>query len=238
VRNQLFKWVGLGVLLATLGACAPMPQAFNREAAANIKTVVIAQRPNQTEYGVRVVSNPSFNAGLIGGLIEDAASLSRTQRLAPLIKPEEMRVQERFSAKLQEKLTAMGYATKIVVLPNLAGSDPELLARVKLQAQADAVLVVPMYAQYGAIGLASQHLPWVSVSARLLDGTTAATLYASTVNYGFTVYPTDPSTLPAAPQYRFADIEALVADPAKAAEGLLAGLDLLVARVAGDLKRN
>jgi hypothetical protein len=238
MRKELFRWAGLGVLSASLGACAPMPQAFNREAAADIKTVVIAQRPNQTEYGVRVVSNPAFNAGLIGGLIEEAEGLARTKRLAPLIKPDELRVQDRFSAKLQEKLNAVGYSTKIVVLPNLGGSDPELLARVKLQAQADAVLVVPMLAQYGAVGLARQHQPWVSVSPRLLHGTTAATLYAGSFNYGFTSYFANPATLPAPPQHQFADIDALVADPAKAAEGLLAGLDALAERVVTDLKRN
>jgi hypothetical protein len=240
VNKLLSKWTGLCALLLLFSACATVPpQAFNREAAAKIKTVVIAQRPNQTEYGVRVVSPGTYGTGgLVGGLIEDAESYSRSKRLAPLIKADEMRLQDRFSAKLQEKLNAMGYSSKIVVLPNLGGSDADLLAKLKQHAQADAYLVLPMHAQYAAIGLAPRHSPWVSVSPRLLEGGTAATLYAANIDYGFAVPFSGPNILPSLPQHQFADFEALLADPAKAAEGLLAGLDALAARVAADLKSN
>ena len=233
-------WLAAAALLVLLGGCAQpsKKQAFNREMASTIKTVVIAQRPNQTEYMVDIVAHPGQSFGLVGGLFEDLEGLAKMNRLTAVINPVETRLQDRFSAKLSERLVAAGYATKLVVLPSISPKNDELLAKVKAQADGDAVLAIAVYGRYRAAGVSSFYLPQVAVRARLLNSATGAVLYEESIDYGFTMAPSDSVVLPSDPQYRFATFEALLADPVKAREGLLIGLDPLAAQVAADLKRN
>lgn len=236
----LRPWLVATALLLLLGGCAqpPKKQAFNRAMAATIKTMVIAQRPNQTEYMVDIVAHPGQSFGLVGGLIEGIDGLAKTNRLTAVINPGETRLQDRFSAKLSERLAAAGYATRLVVLPSIPPKNDELLAKVKAQADGDVVLAIAMYGRYVAAGITSLYLPEVRVSVRLLDLASGAVLYEESIHYGTAMPQSESLLLPSDPQYRFATFDALVADGAKAREGLLAGLDLLAAQVAADLKRN
>jgi hypothetical protein len=227
--------------LALLAGCAQptKKQNFDRERARAMKTVVIAQRPNQEAYTVRLQGYPGQDFGLVAALMEDADERSQSDRLTKAVDPAETRLQERFSATLQQKLAAAGYATRLVVLPSIPSKDDELLAQVKAKGMGgDAVLAIGMFGAYAAAGRKSEYQPRISVSVRVVDTSAGALLYQEDLQYCFALARSDAAGLPCDPRYRFENFDALVADPAKARQGLIAGLDPLAARVAADLKRN
>jgi hypothetical protein len=231
----------LAAALVLLAGCAQptKKQSFDRERAMAVKTVVVAQRPNQDSYPVRLQRYPGQDLGLVASLIEDADERSQSDRLTKAVDPAETRLQERFSAKLQQKLAAAGYATRLVVLPRIPSKDDELLAQVKAKGMGgDAVLAIGMFGAYAAAGRLTAYQPKISVSIRVVDTRAGARLYQEDLEYCFTLARSDAAVLPCDPRYRFENFDALVADPAKAREGLITGLDALAARVAADLKRN
>jgi hypothetical protein len=229
-ENASTAWTALVAALALLAGCAQpaKKQSFDRERAKSLKTLVLAQRPNQDAYLLNIHAMP-------GGADEK----SKSDRLTKAIDPAETRLQERFSAKLQQKLAAAGYETRLVVLPSIPSTDDELLAQVKAKGMGgDAVLAIGMFGEYAAAGPASEYLPKIGVSVRVVDTNSGALLYQDSLAYCFTLAQSDADVLPCDPRYRFQNIDTLVADPAKAREGLIAGLDPLAARVAADLRRN
>ena len=241
MRTKPTLWPALMAALALLAGCAqpPKKQSLDRQRAAALKTVVLAQRPNQDGYLVNIVGHPGQHFGLIGALIEGADLKSKSDRLTKAIDPAETRLQERFATTLQQKLAAAGYETRLVVLPSIPSKDDELLAQVKAKGMGgDAVLAIGMFGEYAAAAPASEYLPKIGVSVRVVDTNSGALLYQDSLAYCFTLAQPDADVLPCDPRYRFQSIDTLVADPAKAREGLIAGLDPLAARVAADLKRN
>ena len=241
MKTPSTAWPALVAALALLAGCAQpaKKQSFDRERAKSLKTVVLAQRPNQDAYLMNIQAMPGQDFGAIAALIEGADEKSKSDRLAKAIDPAETRLQERFSAKLQQKLAAAGYETRLVVLPSIPSKDDELLAQVKAKGTGgDAVLAIAMFGEYAAAGPGGEVLPKVGAYVRVVDTNSGALLYQERLAYCFALAQSDATVLPCDPRYRFKNVDALVADPAKAREGLIAGLDPLAARVAADLKRD
>ena len=235
---RLLRSAALALLVATLlSGCATAPQqAFDREQATSIKTVVIAQRPNQPDYTVDIIGHPGQSFGLVGGLIEMADAMAKMKQLTPVIDPAETRLQDRFSAALAQRLTAAGYAVQVIELRSIPSQDADLLTQVKALAKADAVVAVGMLGSYVAAGLSTPYSPNVRVLVRMLDMTSGATLYRESLNYGPAPQLQGPVLLSVDPKYRFANFEAVLANPGLARGGLLAGLDPLAQQIAQDLK--
>ena len=94
-----------------------------------------------------------------------------------------------------------------------------------------------MLGSYVAATPSTPYQPLVSVAVRAVDLASGAALYREFLTYGLPPpYAADSIQLPADAGYRFADFDALLSDPAKAREGLLAGLERLAQQVAADLK--
>lgn len=241
MRTQSTAWTALVAALALLAGCAQpaKKQSLDRERAKSLKTVVLAQRPNQDAYLVSIQTMPGQDLGVMAALIEGAIEKSHSDRLKKAIDPADMRLQERFSARLQQKLAAAGYETRLVVLPSIPSKDDELLAQVKAKGMSgDAVLAIGMSGGYASAGPAGEVLPKVGAHVRVVDANSGELLYQDQLAYCFTLAQSDATVLPCDPRHRFKNVDALVADPAKAREGLIAGLDPLAARVAADLKRD
>lgn len=242
MRTKPALWPALMAAVALLAGCAqpPMKQSFDRDRAAKtIKTVIVAQRTNQDTYTVSFEGLPGQDLGAVAALIQGADEKARSDRLTKAIGPAETRLQERFSAKLQQKLAAAGYETRHVVLPSIPSKDEELLAQVKARGlHGDAVLAIGMFGEYTAVGAGGEHLPKISAHLRAVDTASGALLYQESLAYCAKRAGSDAAVLPCDPRYRFRNFEALVADATQAREGLMAGLEPLAARVAADLKRN
>lgn len=229
-------WAIVGAMLILAG-CAPLPkQAYNREASDQIKTLVLAQAPNQTSYEAAVIGHPASSFGLIGGLIAAADIQYKSGKLTDAVNAAETRLQDRFSAKLAEMLTQAGYEPTVFVVP--AGTkDNQIVDLAKRQKSCDAVVTVMLVGGYWAAGASTDYVPRLFARVRAVDAKSDKTLYEDTFTYGYTMPQAQTVHTPSDPQYRFADIDALVADPAKARRGWYEGVDAIVAHIAEDLKR-
>lgn len=121
------------VLSAFLTGCAqPLKkQAFNRETAKDINTVVLTRADNQEEYQAYMLGHPGMGFGLIGGLVAAADMQGKTNKLTTAIDPKEVKLQERFGEKLKESLALVGYQTTLVVLPKGTKEEQVLISTQK-----------------------------------------------------------------------------------------------------------
>jgi hypothetical protein len=241
MKTQIRAWAALVAALALMAGCAqPMQkQGFDGMRAVAIKTLVVAQRPNQDAYTVRFQGLPGQDLGAVAALIQGVDEKARSDQLTKAIDPAQTRLQDRFSTTLQQKLAAAGYETRHVVLPRIPSKDEELLAQVKARGSSgDAVLAIAMFGEYTAVGAGGEHLPKIGAYVRVIDMASGAPLYQESLAYCAPPSGSGAVVLPCDPRFRFRNFEALVAEPAKARDGLIAGLDALAARVAADLRRN
>jgi len=225
--------------LALLAGCAQAPkkQAFNRDAATHIKSIVLTQAPNQDSYEAAVLGHPGMSFGLIGGLIAAADMQAKSSKLSAAIDPTLTRLQDRFSERLSENLARAGYQTQVVVLPKDT-KEEQIVTVARQKASGDAVLAVGLIGAYWAAGPSSDYFPRLLVRVRQIEAASGNTLYEDTFTYGYANPQAQTIHLASDAQYRFADIDALVADPDKTRQGWYAGLDAIAAQIAADLKKN
>jgi hypothetical protein len=223
---------------APLSACAQAPtrQAFNREAAAVAKAVVVTQAPNEEGYGINVMNHPGQYFGLIGGLVQVSEASAKMQRLNTAVDPAQTRLRERFGGRLRERLGAAGYESSAAVVPSPL-KDDQFLANVKQQTQADLFVRVELDAAYLAQTPTSDYVPHINVSVKAFDSKTGAALYEERFSYALPLLGTKAIHIEPDPRYRFKDMEALVADPQKARDGWFAGVDAISEKVALDLRK-
>lgn len=233
------KRVVIAALLALAGcAQAPRKQAFDKGAAGAIRVLAIAQPQQEENYEAIVLRRPGMVLGLVGGLAGKADEHIKSRRLTAALDPAATRLQESFSKSLSDKLAGAGYQTQIVAVPGKPDDDATIDLLKKRAGNADAVLALSVEANYVAANLKSDYFPSVVVRAREVDVRTGKTLYEDTLTYGYRFARMETVHFAADEGYRFADMDALLAQPAKARAGLLAGLAPIVARIAADLKRN
>jgi hypothetical protein len=234
---RLTMWMAIGLTVLAAGCAAPKKQAFNRDAAVGYKTMAITQNTNKEFYEAGMLGHPGAAFGLIGGLIAAADIQSKSNRLTESLKPHETKLQERLSEKLKAGLNQVGYESSVVVLAPET-TDEQILEAAKKKAGTDTVLAIGVVGKYLAAGPSTDYLPYVLVKAPAMETKTGNTLYEDTFTYGYTFPHTKTVHLPSDPKYRFANIDALVAEPEKTRQGLIDGLDAIVMQIVADLKKN
>jgi hypothetical protein len=235
-RTKTFMLLAAAALLA---ACAPMKkQAFNRDAGTRIATLVLVQWPTEDGYHAEVVAHPGASFGLIGGLIADADNSSKGTSLTTAVKPQETRLRERMTARLQEHLAVAGYSSNVHVLPPGTRNDERLVDSVKANAQGDALLIVFVRAGYKAAATSTEYIPELTTYVKAVDYASKAVLYEDRFSYGYTTPQSQEVHFDAGARYRFANIDALTAEPALARQAWYDGVDLIAAQIATDLRKN
>jgi hypothetical protein len=232
------KWLAVCAAVAVTGcAQAPKKQAFNREQAGTIQTVSITQTDKVEFYEAGMLGHPGASFGLIGGLIAAADTQSKSTRLTSTLLPAETQLQKRLSEKLKTGLDTVGYKTQIMAIaPDIA--EDKLVETVSKTAATDTVLAVSVVGKYLAAGPNSDYFPFLSVKARKFEVKTGKMLYEDTFTYGYTFPNSQTVHFASDAKYRFANIDALVADASKTRQGLIDGLDLIVTQITADLKKN
>jgi ABC-type glycerol-3-phosphate transport system substrate-binding protein len=235
--NRITSALALVVAAALVGCAAPkLPkQAFNAAAATQIKNVVLTQSQNQQEYEAVMLGHPGASFGLIGGLIAAADTSSKSKKLTVALDPAETRLQERFAARLRERLMAGGYGVQVVTM-NPGIKDDAMLAAARSGQDADAFVVVSLTGAYFAAGPNSDYFPRMIARVKTVDRA-GATLYEDTISYGYATPDAKSVHLASDPQYRFDSINTLVLDPAKTRQGLLEGVEAITAQIATDLHK-
>jgi hypothetical protein len=232
--KRLFAGV---ILSALLVGCANVPrQAFNREANQNIKSLAVTNHTKDEEFGIMIVAHPGASFGLIGGLVAAADMTAKANKLTMALDPKKTKVQQRLSAQLAASLAKAGYNAEVVTFDKPT-EEAALLPAVRAKANTDAVLAVNVSAHYVAAGPTSHYLPYVVAKVKTFDIKSGSVLYEDTISYGYTFGQTQAVHLTSSDRYRFKDIDDLVSRADAAREGLMAGVDAIVAQVAADLKR-
>jgi hypothetical protein len=227
------------VLVMALMGCAQVPQkqAYDYAAASHVKRVVIVNDPDQERYEATMVAHPGLAFGLIGGAIAGADMHTKGTRLTEALVPGQTRLQQRLGDVLSQALGGAGYESTLFVLPkNTRDDDMLMISRTKGPA-GDAVLTLRFTGSYIAAGSTSDYFPNLRLRAILADANSGKVLYRTFLSYG-QADPATPSVHFASDEsYRFSTIDALIADPAKARQGLIAGLETMARQLAADLKR-
>lgn len=231
------KIAAAALALALLAGCAQIPKkAFNRDAASHIRSVTIAQVEEAERYEAIVAAHPGANFGLIGGLVAAADMHHKSNRLTEALDPEQTRLRQRFVEKLTGALQQNGYRVLSVTAP--AGtSEEQIVTLAQSRAPSDATIAITVVGRYMAAGATSDYFPHIVVKVRKTDGKAGTTVYEDTFTYGYTTPQVQTVHFASDASYRFANIDLLVADPARTRDGLLRGLDAIVAQIAADLKR-
>lgn len=226
------------VSLVFVTGCAQMnKQAFNKEANLSLKSLAISQPQIQEEYETVVLGHPGMSFGLIGGLVAAADMQSKTNRLTAVIKPEELKLQERFAQKLNENLAKVGYTTQVVSIPKDV-SDDQVVDYVKKNSSADAIIALKVRGSYLAAGPTTDYFPYIFINAKKVHAQTGEVLYEDNFTYGYAMQNMKTVHFASDTSYRFNSIDSLTADPAKTREALIAGIDSIVEQIALDLKKN
>lgn len=226
------------VSLVFVTGCAQMnKQAFNKEGNLSLKSLAISQPQIQEEYETVVLGHPGMSFGLIGGLVAAADMQSKTNRLTAVIKPEELKLQERFAQKLNENLAKVGYTTQVVSIPKDV-SDDQVVDYVKKNSSADAIIALKVRGSYLAAGPTTDYFPYIFINAKKVHAQTGEVLYEDNFTYGYAMQNMKTVHFASDTSYRFNSIDSLTADPAKTREALIAGIDSIVEQIALDLKKN
>lgn len=232
------KIVLLGVVAAAvLAGCANTPRkAYNREGSTHVKALAVAERANKETYSINIVAHPGVNFGLIGGLVAAADLSNKSDKLTAALDPSQTSIQKRLAAKVAESLGGAGYQASVV--PVVAGvAEGQAFDSVRANLGADALLDLDISGGYVAAGPSSDYLPFIRVTAINKDKRSGDTLYQDRITYGYLYQGQESVHLESDSQYRFKNIDDLVARSALARQGLLAGVDLIAAQLAADLKR-
>jgi len=237
-KNMLFRTLSMLLLaLAVTGCASVQKQAFNREAAAGLKSVAIAEHTNKEEYFINIVAHPGMSFGLIGGLVAAAELSSKASRLTAAVKPEQTELQKRLARQLNSGLGAAGFETHVV--PLQPDTENKLVATtLGKSANSDAVLAASVSAGYIAASPTTPYFPYVQVNVMLSEGSTNKVLYQDSISYGYSYPHTKTVHLAGGEDYHFSNMNDLEEHADRARDGLTHGLDLVVAQIVADLKKN
>jgi hypothetical protein len=219
-----------------LSGCAQLPkQAFNKEVAKSVQSLTVTSRADETSYSAVIMGHPGASFGLIGAIVIAAEQATKSSRLTKSLNPEKTRVRLELANELEKALSKAGYRTERSVFAESKSYDDHLNDSLKTQAS-DAVLVAYLVdASYAAAGTSTPYMPFVSARVKLVsrDG---RILYEDLITYGYQLNP-NAVHIQAPAEYRFDNMDALVANPDKTREGLVVGVRAIAAQVANDLSK-
>jgi hypothetical protein len=235
------------IVLVFAGCAQPVKkQPYDVELASRIHTVLLVQGPNQQRFiTIRNWFIPPGNLGAPFALAAVADTLISTERITAALDPKQTRLQDRFSELLRDGLVAQGYETRIVVLPE-AGESDKLLTLLRQHGRADAALVVTLKGQVSwsvapensTLGPpAAAFSPLLLVTAKAIEIGSGTVLYEDCFAYGRADQQAGATYFPSNPQYGFASVGEVVADPARLREGWIVGMHMIANKILADLQR-
>jgi hypothetical protein len=236
-RTRL-AWLAL-VAVFFFGGCAQVPkQAFNRAANHDVKKVVILKPPALEEYLVQNLGHPGMGFGLVGGLIAAADIQSKTNDFTAKMKELNYDPREEITGALAKELSACGYEVTVmdVARPKPAILDSYDDIDAKLVAKPDAYVdLVLNWSGYFTASPTADYIPTVRALVRVVKRQSKEIAYQELINYGYEMRRSQAINLTANGGYSFHDFKALMAEPARALEGMRLGIPLIAHQVSRDI---
>ncbi len=180
--------------------------------------------------------HPGMSFGLIGGLIAAADMNGKSTRLTETLDPRVTQFRKHFSDALLASLQRNGYETEVIV----TGKDEEpdkMVSSVRSQAKSDVILGVQLFVRYVAAGVSSDYVPMVLAKVKGVDTKTSKIVYSDEFIYGYNAPGGEAAHIASDDMYRFSNMDALLADPAKTRNGLYDGANRIAAQIAEDFRR-
>jgi len=245
----------LGVAALAMSACATTqytPTPFDRTSAGVTSIIVVEdafpedpQVQKLATNGANMAGAMAAQAGLAGLLVgavaagvEAGIAADQTKRMRTALESQGFDAEAIFDAALEAALTDSGYAHKAMGFTR--NKERELIAFVPNANAATGTAVLDVTATgygYQLVGDGTTWRPFVSAVVRVTDPKDPAKiLLDNRVVYNPVATPDVIVNLPADEVYSFEKMEALEADPAKAAEGLRRAIEATAAAVAQLLK--
>jgi len=184
-----------------------------------------------------VIGHAGASFGLIGGLIAAADIQSKSNRFTAAINPGTTKLQERLAQAVAEQLKTVGYDSAAFSVQKDI-TEVQWLEAARKVPNAQAALYMRSVAGYWAAGHATSYVPRLVVQARLVDLKSGTTLFEDTFSYGYASPNMKTIHTGADSKYSYKDIDALVANPEEARQGLIDGVNVIAKQIAEDLKRN
>jgi uncharacterized protein YceK len=235
----------LMLIVVAFSGCATIEkQAFNREAHSGVRKVALIEPRPTTGFGILIQNHPALHLGLIGAAAYAAEMNTKSNTLDSVMKPLGWSLTEALTAAVAEELTKSGYE---VVRINLKRdslslvkdyseykSNPAFAPALLADAWIDLATRDPLYI---ANGPTSDYVPSIGLTVRMVSSKDQTVLYREDFLYGyvFQMGRLQPVLAPSAPAFRFANMEALTADPKKTLEGMAQGVPLLAKKIAEDI---
>lgn len=239
------KLFALLLVATVLTGCATIEkQAFNRDANTSVKKVALIEPRPSTGFGILIQNHPALHLGLIGAAAYAAEMNSKSSTLDAAMKPLGWSLTESLSTAVAQELSKSGYEVVRVDLKRDSltlvkdygeyKSNPAFAPALTADAWIDLATRDPLYV---ANGPTSDYLPSIGLTVRMVSAKDQAVLYREDFLYGyvFQMGRLQPVLIPSAPEFRFANMAALTADPKKTLEGMAQGVPLLAKKIVEDL---
>lgn len=230
------RWCVAAAMMASLTGCVSLPpqQAYNRDAAPPIKTIVVL--PTQPfEPNLLMMNHPGTNFGLIGGLIAAGDMSSKRNRLQATFTAAKFDPGVYFKESLTQRMAERGYTlvwpsvlieAKGVNTPRGAFGLRKAYAQVpQADAQLDISLNFVGYAAAGA-GDNAPYRPTFSLAARLVSPDGKQNYFTDFLMYNNVLnQPKVISLEPEPRRFAYADFDTLEAAGAETVEGMKLAID-------------
>jgi hypothetical protein len=238
-KNLIVPALSIAVLL--VAGCASVPQQ-KLDAATNLRAktlaVVPVGMPKIAE--VRVISSINARFGLIGAFADAAKFQALAKDLADLLQKQQLD----FHADISDGVVkvAQGNGLQIIVLDGMKTGSERAKWMTPLPSSQNADLYLDVFFRdfgYIAQSDASSYVPSIDIRARITDAA------GKQIFYSRIIYNKDldlngnfkgPKIAPD-PQYQFASMDALEANPQKVAEGLRVAMAAVFQELSNELKQ-
>lgn len=216
------RWLLLLVLGSLLGACAaPKYRPYDPAARTKIQTIGLLTPAVSDTVAVRMEVHPGQSFGVVGMLIAEGDMEGKTGQFTRAVKGKGFVCSKTFLAQLGAGLRDGGYDVKPVEVTRPYHEYEFLEQYPKADGSVDAYL--DLYTDmvgYIAAGGGTPYRPTVYLHVRLVRATDHKVLYQDRITYNPFGDGDGAITLTAAKGYEYWDFDDLVADPARALEGL------------------
>jgi hypothetical protein len=245
--KRLQSIAAIAALVLFSGCATIEKQAFNRAAHTSIKSVSILEPTPSEGFGVNVVNHPGLSFGLIGATAYAIEMQSKSKSLDEAVKPLGWSLTQSLTEQLAAELSKAGYAVKnakfdrekfrLIKDYKVLRENPAIKDALATDAWLDVQTRDPLYV---ANSPTADYLPSIGLTVRLVSATDQTLLYREDFFYGFSFKTgrLEPIVIPADSKYRFANMDALKADPRVTLAGVSEGVPLLVRRIVDDIKHD
>ena len=227
-----------GLLACALGASGLLRPAW---AGPGFTRLAAVDPPYEERYQVLVAMAPPLARGLIGKalgrIVTEADENWKSDRLTALLDPQRTRLHEHFVRELAAGLADAG--VKMVLVPVGPVRDEDALLREvrDLARSADAILLANVQAHFVAVTGLAAYQPWVMIGVRVVSPDGARVLLERIYSAGFLGIDPRAENVDLDLPQRFADFDALMAQPDVARQSLEQAVEAIAERVAQTLLR-